>query len=243
MNRSVTLLCILALLLAALPHPVRAAELFDGYTLALKSIENDTCALTFDDGPGPYTARLLDILRDRNIKATFFLQGVNVALRPQIVRRIAAEGHEIGNHTYTHASLRHMPIEQQREEVRRTSAAIQELGGTVRFLRTPYGRYDKNTLAVAAEEGLAVIMWSVDSRDWQRGGGSTQLAVPGLAKGKTRGVFLFHDTHSYTVDRMPATIERLQATGCRFVTMSEFLSPSGPVCAESPSPAPAATTQ
>ena len=227
-HAALTLLC--SLLCLACPISAYAEEIFDGFSLAMLGAHTNTCAITFDDGPGPHTPRLLGILRERNIKATFFVLGSRAARYPQTMRAIAAEGHEVGNHTYSHVNLRNLAPETQRDEIARTDAALLELGIPVRYLRPPYGRYDKNTLEQAAIENLPIVMWSIDSRDWQSPRQPMARVLPRSSSGKVHGVFLFHDNHRSTVDAMPRILDDLAAAGCQFVTLSEYLDNDGPVC-------------
>lgn len=200
----------------------RSAEpIVDGKAILALSRGSNLCALTFDDGPSRHTARLLDILRDRGIRATFFVVGSQVRYHPQIVQRMRDEGHEIGNHTNTHVSLRHLSPEAQRAEISTVQTALARLGVTARFIRPPYGRYDANTLKIAGEQNMGLMLWSVDSMDWTK-----QVRIENMkmlfSGQKLRGVFLFHDTHAPTVDAMPDVLDRLIADGCQFVTVSEF---------------------
>lgn len=223
---------VLALVLLQFLWPVsaRAGEVLDGMSLAMLGANTNTCAITFDDGPGPHTSRLLDMLRERNIKATFFVLGTRVSRYQQTMRALVDEGHEVGNHTFNHTNLRNLAPELQRDEIVRTDDSLRELGITPRYLRPPYGRYDKNTLVQAAQENLTIVMWSVDSRDWQRPRPPMARVLPRSISGKVHGVFLFHDNHRATVDAMPQILDDLAAAGCRFVTLSEYLENDGPVC-------------
>ena len=194
----------------------------DGRAIVDMGWGDNMCALTFDDGPGPHTQQLLDLLDERGIKATFFVVGKQVSLRPQTMRRMQAEGHEIGNHTWSHVTLRHMPPEKQREEIRQVQDALAALGIRAHFLRPPYGRYDKQTLQVLEEAGMDIMLWSIDSMDWMHRASidHMQTLVPGQ---RLRGIFLFHDTHSRTIEAMPEILDRLTGDGCRFVTVSQYL--------------------
>ncbi|MEG1610623.1 MAG: polysaccharide deacetylase family protein, partial [Bilophila sp.] len=205
----------------------RAAEpIVDGKAILALAHGTNLCALTFDDGPSRHTARLLDILRERGIHATFFVVGSQVRYHPQLIQRIRDEGHEIGNHTNTHVSLRHLSPEAQRSELGSVQAALARLGVTSRFIRPPYGRYDANTIKIAAEQGMGLMLWSVDSMDWMRRVRIENMKTL-VGGGQLRGVFLFHDTHAPTVDAMPELLDRLIADGCRFVTVSEFVDSVG----------------
>ncbi|MDE5879715.1 MAG: polysaccharide deacetylase family protein [Desulfovibrio sp.] len=213
--------------LPLLPGAAQAA-IIDGNRIMDQRMSENLCALTFDDGPSRHTGHLLDMLRDYGIPATFFLLGSNAERNPAMVRRIVAEGHEVGNHSWSHPNLRTLPAEQQDEEIRATDATLRSLGGDPAYLRPPYGNFDAHTLAVAQDLGLEVILWSLDSHDWKqlpadyaklRSTRGTQYD-----NGDLHGIFLFHDTHKSTVDDLPRIIANLLAGGCRrFVTVSEYL--------------------
>lgn len=198
-----------------------------GARLSYNSIKTDqkVVAMTFDDGPHPSnTPRLLKILRDRNIKATFYLVGKNAKAYPGIVRQMVAEGHEIGNHTWTHGSLTSMSDEQIRRELRQTSDAIFEASGyRPQTIRPPYGAINQRIKELMfAEFGYPTIMWSVDPQDWRKPGVSvvTSRIVTAAHPG---AILLAHDIHAPTIDAMPATFDQLLAKGYRFVTVSQLM--------------------
>ncbi len=217
-------LCGLILLAA----PNAPARVVDGDIIMDQRMSENLCAITFDDGPSRNTPQLLDMLNQYGIPATFFLLGKQAELYPGIVRRIAVEGHEIGNHSYSHPNLRLLSPERKAEEIRRTDAILRSLGGTPLFLRPPYGVFDQYTVEIADSLSLSVVLWSLDSRDWKSLPAdyaklrSTRGYV--YPTGTLRGIFLFHDTHKSTVDDLPRIIANLRAGGCqRFVTVSEYL--------------------
>jgi peptidoglycan/xylan/chitin deacetylase (PgdA/CDA1 family) len=182
-------------------------------------------AITFDDGPNPKnTPRLLDMLRARNIKATFYVVGSNVDLYPQIVRRTVAEGHEIGSHSYTHRLLSKMSDEEIRSDLNRCRDAIGRAAGVQpRTLRPPYGGLlQRQREWVNAEYGYPIILWAVDPLDWKRPGPSVVCSRI-LAHTTAGSIILAHDLHSQTVDAMPATLDGLLQRGFKFVTVSQLL--------------------
>jgi len=182
-------------------------------------------AMTFDDGPNPRnTPRLLDMLRQRNIKATFYVIGRNVDLYPQIVRRTVAEGHEIGSHTYDHRLLTKMGDSEVLKELTRTRDAIAKAAGVVpRTLRPPYGALSQRQRQFVHEQmGYPTVLWSVDPLDWKRPGPSVVAAR--IVKAANNGaIILSHDLHSQTVDAMPETLDRLLRKGFKFVTVSQMI--------------------
>ena len=205
-----------------------AAVVYDGPSISRQQMRENLCAITFDDGPSRNTSRLLDMLSGYGIHATFFLLGKNAALRPALVQRIVAEGHEVGNHSWSHPKLRALNKEQQLEELTRTDTLLRELGARPRYIRPPYGAYNEDTLALADEMGLAIMLWSQDSHDWKRLPVNYALLPNTLGHvygpGELRGIFLFHDSLKRTVDDLPRIIAELRAGGCqRFVTVSEYL--------------------
>ena len=179
-------------------------------------------ALTFDDGPSSHTERLMEILRERGIHATFFVVGKQVKYHPELIVRLQQEGHEIGNHTYSHKSLRHLSVDAQRSEILSVQESLRKLGVHSRYIRPPYGNFDANTVAIAKAEGADIMLWSIDSMDWSKRASIENMKT--LISGqKLRGVFLFHDTHEQTIEALPEILDRLIADGCQFVTVSEYL--------------------
>ncbi|MBF9041899.1 polysaccharide deacetylase family protein [Rhodobacterales bacterium HKCCE4037] len=182
-------------------------------------------AMTFDDGPHPnLTPQLLDMLRARGIRATFFVIGRNAARYPQILQRMVADGHEIGNHTWSHPSLYGHSDASVLNQVDRTNVAVyQAVGRPPVTMRPPYGNlYDRQRLMLHQARGMPTILWSVDTLDWQRPGSSVvaQRMVHGCHSG---GVILAHDIHSATVQAMPAALDGVTGRGFRFVTVSELI--------------------
>jgi peptidoglycan/xylan/chitin deacetylase (PgdA/CDA1 family) len=182
-------------------------------------------AMTFDDGPHPTnTPRLLDILRQRNIKATFYVIGQNVQRYPEITRRIVAEGHEIGNHTWSHTKLTTLGDSSVQEELRRTQDAIVAATGVKpRTMRPPYGALlTRQREMVFNEFGYPTVLWSVDPEDWRRPG--VDVVCSRILGGASNGaIILAHDLHAPTVDAMPQTLDRLLERGYRFITVSQML--------------------
>ena len=220
----------LALTLALLPLlPATAmGAVIDGSRIMDQHMGENLCALTFDDGPSRHTGHLLDMLRDYGIPATFFLLGSQVQRNPALVRRMVGEGHEVGNHSWSHPNLRTLPPELQEEEIRATDAALRALGASPAYLRPPYGAFDAHTLDIAQNLGLDVMLWSLDSNDWKRlpADYAKLRSTRGTQydSGELRGIFLFHDTHKGTVEDLPRIIANLRAGGCRrFVTVSDYL--------------------
>lgn len=182
-------------------------------------------AMTFDDGPHPKnTPRLLEILRARNIRATFYVIGQNVDRHPDIVRRIVAEGHEIGNHTYTHRKLTSLGDSAVHTEMQRTEDAIVRAAGVKpRTMRPPYGALlQRQRSKIFSDFTYPTIMWSVDPLDWRRPGPSVVTSRI-LNSAHNGAIILAHDLHAPTVDAMPRTFDGLLSKGYQFVTVSQLL--------------------
>jgi len=202
-------------------------------------VDGPYIAMTFDDGPhGVLTPRLLDILKERHIKATFFVLGQLVQEHPEIVSRALAEGHEIANHSWDHKALNKLGEGGLQHELADTSAEITKATGKpVTLMRPPYGATNPRlNRAIEKEYGMKVILWSVDPLDWKRPGPQV-VEQRILAGAKPGAIILSHDIHPGTIDAMPATLDALTAKGYKFVTVSELLAMEN----KKPAPAPAAT--
>jgi peptidoglycan/xylan/chitin deacetylase (PgdA/CDA1 family) len=186
-------------------------------------------SLTFDDGPHPtHTPRLLDILKQRNVKATFYVIGTNVKRYPEIMRRIVGEGHEVANHSTTHPSLAKLSDEGVRRELQVCHDAIVSTTGVApRTMRPPYGAITSAQKSwIRKEFGYPTILWSVDPLDWKKPGASVVASrlVSGASAG---GILLAHDIHQGTIDAMPSTIDQLLGRGFRFATVTELIAMEG----------------
>ena len=194
------------------------------------NVDGTYLAITFDDGPHPKnTPRLLDMLKERGLKATFYVIGQNVAQYPEIMQRIVAEGHEIGNHSYTHAALTKCSAAKVTEEVSKTNDAIlQACGAKPTTIRPPYGATNPSiTKRLNDEFGLTVVMWSVDPLDWKIRKAS-HVSNHILQNTKSGAIVLAHDIHPSTIDAMPAALDGLISKGHKFVTISELIAMDRP---------------
>jgi peptidoglycan/xylan/chitin deacetylase (PgdA/CDA1 family) len=205
------------------------------------NVDGPYIAMTFDDGPSPETTpRLLDILKQRNIKVTFFMIGQNAERNPEIVKRILADGHEIGNHSWTHPQLAKLSDDRVTEEITKTQNAIRDASGyTPTLLRPPYGSITARQKDwIENRLGLSVILWSVDPFDWKRPGSAVirQRILAGASPG---AIILSHDIHQQTVDAMPATLDALAAKGFKFVTVSQLIAMNHPKSSPTPASTPA----
>ena len=204
------------------------ARVIDGGEMTEQPMEENLCALTFDDGPSIFTPQLLDTLKEYNIPATFFMLGQMVDHYQDIALRVWEEGHEIASHTYAHKNLKKLSFPTQWQEIERGYDSLVRIGIIPYYVRPPYGSFDERTCQIADAFGMHVVLWSVDSKDWKRlPDDYSQLPTPygsHFEPGEMHGVFLFHDIHKRTVDDLPRIISELKKGGCtRFVTFSEYM--------------------
>ncbi|AFS79831.1 polysaccharide deacetylase [Gottschalkia acidurici 9a] len=186
-------------------------------------------AITFDDGPNPvYTPQILDILKEHDVKATFFVLGKHAEIYPDIVLREKNEGHEIGNHTYSHINIDKTKIDKIEEEMLRTQNIIKDITkGEVKLFRPPYGIHNEQITKMAKENNMKTVLWTYyqDTRDWSSPG--TDYIVETVLSGIHNGdIILFHDhneNESHTVDALKSIIPKLKEQGYEFVTISELL--------------------
>jgi len=197
-------------------------------------------ALTFDDGPDPRTTPLiLDTLRERGVEATFFVVGRQVAENPDLLRRIVAEGHAIGNHTYDHADMSKLSGAQMRDQLRSTQEAVDDALGyhhPMALMRPPYGNPyldGSNALPsfreVVREQELIPVTWTVDPSDYLLGDDS-EAVVRAVARadgarreGEADEVVLLHDNQAQTAEALPSVIDHYEASGRGFVGVDELL--------------------
>lgn len=201
-------------------------------------VDGPYVALTFDDGPQEkLTPRLLDLLAAHHIKATFFVIGQNVIEHPEIVARAAREGHQIGNHSWSHPNLGKMSDENVRRQLRQTDDAIKEAAGArPTLMRPPYGSLsNRQKQWIHDEFGYQIILWDVDPLDWKRPGPA--VVCSRIVKETRPGsIILSHDIHPGTIEAMPDTLQQLEAKGFKFVTVSELISMARPEPPAKPSP-------
>lgn len=182
-------------------------------------------ALTFDDGPvTSNTTRLLDILKRRNIKATFYVLGNRVQNNPSLVKRMVAEGHELGNHTWTHGKLTNMSDTKVRWELdKNRDAIVAATGIKPRTMRPPYGALSTRQRSwIFKEYGYPTILWDVDPQDWKKPGVSV-VRDRIVSKTRNGSIILLHDLHSVSVDAVPSTVDALLRKGYKFVTVSQLI--------------------
>ena len=189
---------------------------------------NKVIALTFDDGPGPYTAHLLDVLDQYGAKATFFLIGSKVSSQANVVRSIHARGHQLGNHSWSHPELPKLPVDQIAGEIDRTNEAIRQATGvTPAILRPPYGAVNGAVLEQLRLRGMSSILWSVDTRDWADRN-SDIVCSRAVAGARPGAVILMHDIHQTSVGAVPCILSALKQQGYSFVTVQGLLGNTTP---------------
>lgn len=180
-------------------------------------------ALTFDDGPGPDTTRLLDELAARGASATFFVVGRQIARQPGVVAREVAAGDVVGNHTWDHADLTRVAPGAAATELDSTAQAIVAAGAPAPTLaRPPYGSVSDLVRQAYTDRGLVGVLWDVDTEDWKNRDASitTQRALAGAHPG---AIILMHDIWPSTVDAVPAVVDGLRARGFTLVTVPQLL--------------------
>ena len=184
-------------------------------------------AITFDDGPHPiYTPQILDILRDKGVKASFFLTGENTDSYPEIAKKIYDEGHDVGIHSYEHLKLIFLSSQKIKNQLKRTEQAIAKATGMKPFLfRPPYGYRDPRVLKIAKDLGYYTVLWDVTAFDWKRKG--VDIIVATVLKQIYNGsVILLHDgrgDRSQTVEALKIIIDKLEKNDYTFIKISEMI--------------------
>lgn len=183
--------------------------------------EKKKIALTFDDGPHEkYTPMLLDGLKERNVRANFFLMGKNAEAYPDIVKRMKKEGHIIGNHSYSHVQLNAMKEVEACQEMTKANSILEEITGEIpNYVRPPFGAWSHNLDCIT---NMIVVLWDVDPLDWQCQ--NKELVVKRVvSKVKEGDIILLHDSYQSTVEATFEIIDTLEKEGYEFVTLDEIL--------------------
>lgn len=202
-----------------------SAEAKSGFSHGTR--EEKRIALSFDDGPHPvFTLKILEILKKYEITATFFMIGRNVEYYPAVARAVHANGHEIGNHTYTHPHMRQTDVETLRREIRMTEETLKKNGiPKPKLFRPPEGFRSAEQIHALETEGYETVIWSLDTHDWQ--GRAVGEIVSVVLNGVQGGdVLLFHDYTSRqntTITALEQLIPALLKDGYEFVTISELM--------------------
>jgi len=185
--------------------------------------EKKPIALTFDDGPGEYTGRLLDLLTRYGAKATFLVVGESIDGREALLRRMAGEGHEIGNHTLTHRPLTYMTEEEVISEITSTAEKIKNaVGFSPAFVRAPYGDVNEKVQDIGASLGVSFAGWSLDTRDWESK--CADSVYTEITSNVSAGdIILCHETHLSTIDAVEKVLPYLLDEGFELITLSCLL--------------------
>ena len=204
----------------------------DGLAVANLSVQDKSVALTFDDGPNPiYTEKILAVLAEEQVHATFFVIGEHVRQYPDLVRLETAQGHEVGVHTDQHKDVIRMSQSELAADLAQASDSVEQATGRrPQYFRPPHGFRDPMILAETGRQGMTLVNWSVMSRDWTNPG--VQTLVERMEKEvKPGAIILLHDgaglkqvePREQTVEAVRIVIRQLKAEGCHFVTLSEAL--------------------
>lgn len=180
-------------------------------------------ALTFDDVPNIYTKKILKILRDYRVKATFFMVGYQVKNNPDLAREIVSYGHEVGNHSYSHRWDGGKTVDALLQDIEKAERCIVDITGHMPlYLRPPGGFIDENIKKACGMSGYGIVLWTVDSRDWFHTDNRQAILNNVLDHVKPGSIILFHSL-SQTVDVLPEIIETLQKRGYQIETVSSIM--------------------
>lgn len=181
-------------------------------------------AISFDATWGAdYTPRLLEILKEEKVKATFYLAGFWIEKYPEMVKKIANAGHELGNHTYSHPHLNSLAEAEIKRELMQTHEMIKELTGkSCTVFRPPFGEYSNKVINVAKDAGYVTIIWDVDSLDWKNLS-AEQIHKRIIEKVRPGSIVLMHNAGLNTPEALPGIIRELKKKGYKFTTTSELL--------------------
>lgn len=191
-------------------------------------IVNKCVAITYDDGPGPYTIKILKTLDNAQVPATFFEIGENIKRRKEVTLALAGAGIEIGNHTIHHPSLPDLTLKEINDEIAGNSKIIQSIiGRKPLLLRPPYGEHDKKVAQVTNNNHLSIIQWSVDTTDWNRkitkqDPNKVLSTATDFPDNSPQPIILMHDVHPWTVEAASKIINALKKRGFTLVTVSEM---------------------
>lgn len=220
-QRLYRILCALGMLLCG--SMVAAAIYAKGQVMEVPTntkVESPKVALTFDDGPSVYTGALLDGLRERKIRATFFLQGQCIEGSEEVIRQMQKDGHLIGNHTFHHVQLAKLSDEQAKYEVLSTSNAIYKITGVYpSYIRPPFGEWKQG---LDYHVTMIPVLWTIDSRDWYTQN-TDVIVCEVMNQVKDGDIILMHDCYETSVESALEITDRLQREGYEFVTVDEMI--------------------
>ncbi|MDV2426047.1 MULTISPECIES: polysaccharide deacetylase family protein [Corynebacterium] len=180
-------------------------------------------AITYDDGPGAETNRLLDKLKAKNAHASFMVIAPSAEQHPELLKRMKAEGHTIGNHTKSHRQLNTLSPEQVSQEIDAGNAAIKKATGqSTRWVRPPYGATNATVDQVTRDKGVSQALWDVDTVDW-KDRNSEHVCSSAVQGARAGSIVLMHDIHPTTVDAADCVIDGLRAKGLEPVSLDRLL--------------------
>lgn len=191
--------------------------------ISLGNKERKEIAFTFDAGAGIGSAdKILNILKENNIKASFFLTGKWAEQNPELVKKISGAGHEIYNHTYSHPDLTKTTEEEIKNQFDKTENIIKNLTGrsTKPFFRPPYGARNKTVLDFICGEGYQSIFWTVDALDWKEGTTADVAKSRIFAKEQNGEIILMHIGDNLSAEILPEVIKKITLDGYKFITLS-----------------------
>lgn len=206
---------------------VQTKEFFEGlrndYEKYRENKYDKVISFTFDDGPSEYTSYLLDSLKEEDSKATFFVLGSSIYGHENLLKRINAEGHEIGNHSFNHPDLSRLSFQSAMNQIDSCDTAIKNVVGFVpKMVRPPYGAYNSLVLSALKERGKSVILWNVDTKDWANHD-AYYVKNYILSHLEDGNIVLLHDIHKTSVDGFIMALPEIKARGYKLVTVSDLL--------------------
>lgn len=182
------------------------------------SVSKGNVAISFDDGPTKYTGELLKVLRENQVKATFFFLGQNAAAYPQTVTEAVYEGHQIGYHSNSHPRMTNMPLKAQEQEFDLGLGKLKKLDSNpITLFRPPYGAYNNDTKLVTEEHHISMVLWNEDPRDWSLSD-PAQIAQSVLSQVHSGSIIVLHDRPS-TISALPAIISGIRKKGLKLVVI------------------------
>ncbi len=225
----------LALILAVFSFYVNHGFGYQGDIVRRVKTDEKLVAITFDDGPTQeYTPKILDVLKAYDVQASFFLVGSHVKKYPEIAKRVHSEGHDIGNHTYTHINVPTSPAAAMSSQLLTTNIEIMKITGeSPIYARPPRGMYDARFRRLAELMGMQVVLWSLSSQDWRESVTPARMHSQILKRVQPGDIILLHDggnllkaegaSRQRTVDVLPGLIEGLREKGYRIAPLSRLL--------------------
>lgn len=209
------------------PDPKPKSEMAAGRIFWLGAEDKDQVAFTFDDGPNPeYTPQILAVLDKYHVRATFFMAGEMAQQYPEVVRLVAEQGHDVGNHTMTHPEAPKVNSQRLRQEVQGAAQLLERISGKrIHYFRPPYGYFDVAYFQACRDNNMDVVLWSIVPRDWEQPPAEV-LVRRVVAEIRPGAIVLLHDgggDRRQTVKALPLIIEAIQARGLQAVTLSQLL--------------------